>query len=126
MKLLAAPENFISVVRSYDILPGWGVLTVAHALPWIELILGVFIVLGLWLRQSLVTLWLFNTAFIAAIASTLIRKLPLEDCGCFGEALHLSPKQVLLLDGALWVLFALLLIFMSRVRALSLDKYFDK
>jgi len=123
--LLAAPENFISVVRSYDVLPGWGVLAIALALPWIELILGVFIVLGLWLRQSLVILWVFNTAFIGAIASALIRRLPLEDCGCFGEALHLSPRQVLLLDIALWVLFASLLIFMSRVRAFSLDKYFD-
>lgn len=123
---MAAPENFISVVRSYDVLPGWGVLAVAHALPWIELVLGVFIVLGLWLRQSLVSLWFLNTAFIGMVASALIRKLPLEDCGCFGEALHLSPKQVLLLDGALWILFATLLIFMSRVRTFSLDKYFDK
>ncbi len=126
MKLIKPANNFFSVIESYQILKGPVATTVALVVPWFELIFGVFLIVGLWLRQSVTVLWCLNMVFIAVLSSAILRKLPLESCGCFGEALSLKPSHMLAFDLALWALFALSIISLRRMSALSLDRFFDK
>ncbi len=126
MKLLEPYGDFLVVVRAYNILDARSSAFAAFIVPWAELVFGLFVILGLWFRRSLAVLWLLNTVFIAAVASAIVRKLSLEDCGCFGPKVSLSLPQVLLLDTGLWVVFALLMVFAARARAFSLDGYFEK
>ncbi len=116
-KLTTPYQNFAAVIEKFEILHGPGVVFLAQVLPWVEFMLGVFLILGLWERLSLAGLWTMNTAFIGILASAILRKLPVQSCGCFGEALTLSLPQMLSIDLVLWGFF---LIYFLKGRDLGL------
>ncbi len=124
-KLTQPYQNFLSVIQSYQILSGGGAALAARVMPWVEFIFGVFLFLGLWLRLSASVLWMLNTVFIGVVASALIRRIPVGDCGCFGGSFSLSPSQVLFLDIGLWAAFAVLIVFHKRAVLFSLDNHFE-
>jgi uncharacterized membrane protein YphA (DoxX/SURF4 family) len=77
------PGKFAEAVDNYRLVPHEMINLVAILLPWVEMVAGVFLVLGLWRRASV---WLVNAMtvmFIGAIASAVARGLSIE-CGCFG------------------------------------------
>ncbi len=124
-KLLTSYQNFLYVVQAYQLLPSGGEVLVAQIFPWIELIVGVFVTLGLWtawgLRGALVLLGIF----VVVVGQALLRGLPLENCGCFGEWIHLKPQTVIVMDSASLLVTYLLLRNILQTRKLSLDSYFD-
>ena len=113
-KLTAPYQNFAAVIEKFEILRGPAVPWLAQTLPWAEFVLGVFLIVGLWERLSLLGLWAMNTVFLAVLASAILRKLPVQSCGCFGEAASLSLPQMLGIDALLWVLF--LVYFLTGLR----------
>ena len=119
-------ENFILVVRSYKVLNEHGAMYVARLLPWAELLLGCFLVAGFKLKPTLVTLWVLISSFIGVVGSALFRKLPIEDCGCFGEKLSFPLKGILIFDMVLWAMLLLLVFFNRQLMGFSLDSYFRK
>jgi len=58
------------------------VTLMAAILPWLEVIVGLLIILGIWLQGSTLILIVLNSVFIVAISSAMIRGLDI-DCGCF-------------------------------------------
>ena len=42
-----------------------------------------------------------SPAVLAALGSTLVRGIPLENCGCFGGGIHLTAAQAMGLDSIL-------------------------
>lgn len=125
MKLIQPYQNFLLVVHNYQILNGLAAEWFARTLPWAEFVLGVFMVAGLWLRPVLLGLWAMNTMFIAALSSAMIRKLPLQECGCFGDTFSLPPQWMLAMDISLWLAFMGLAGFFEFTRSFSLDKKFE-
>ena len=126
-KLIEPYQNFLAVIHSYKIVGGEAAKAAAMGLPWAELILGAFLLKGLWIRLSAGALWLMNTAFFAVVASAIIRKLPIEDCGCFGESpVTLTLKQVLAMDAVLWVILGILFLRAADASVWSLDRYFER
>ncbi len=118
-------QNFLSVVHSYEVLKGPAAQAFAVALPWAEFILGVFLIFGLWLKPVLLTLWGMNTVFIGVLASAMIRRLPIRECGCFGESFSLPPGWMLCLDILLWCVFMGLSRYFQHTRSCGLDKKFE-
>ncbi len=126
-KLIEPYQNFLAVIHSYKIVSGEAAKAAAIGLPWVELILGAFLLKGLWTRLSAGALWLMNTAFFAVVASAIIRKLPIEDCGCFGESpVTLTLKQVLAMDAVLWVILGILFLRAADASACSIDRFFER
>ena len=125
MKLMQPYQNFLLTVHSYEILNGPLAEWFAKGMPWAEFMLGVLMILGLWLRLALLGLWAMNTMFIAALSSAMIRKLPLQECGCFGESFSLPLYQILILDIVVWLLFMVMAGFFARTHSWSLDKKLD-
>lgn len=125
-KLTSPYQNFLYVVQSYDLvshpLDEW----VARFFPWGEFFAGVFIFLGLWTAWALRGSLILFTIFIGVVGQALIRQLPITECGCFGEALNLSLRTVLLLDSMLWLLTVKMLLNVPKVASLSVDQYFEK
>ncbi len=121
LKLLQPYQNFLAVIQTYQVLPPAFATAAAIALPWAEFLLGVFLVLGLWTRPALACLWALNTSFIALLVSAIARRLPIQDCGCFGDWIHLSPQQTLGIDIVLWSIFALLWKRTEDASRMSLD-----
>ncbi|MCL4489273.1 MAG: DoxX family membrane protein [Chloroflexi bacterium] len=104
-------EVFAMSVASYGLLPEWAVLVVARSLPWLEVMLGLFVISGYALRYaSLATTVLLGT-FFAAMLFTFARGLGI-DCGCFGPGEALGPRT-LMRDGVLLASSVLLTVLCS-------------
>ena len=125
-KLIAPYQNFLYVIESYSFLPGILEEVTARALPWVELFLGVFLLLGLWLKVSLKGLSMLLLLFIMIVGQAMIRKLPVGECGCFGEKFSLPLPAMILVDSGLLILSLILLKYINRAGACSLDAYFEK
>jgi uncharacterized membrane protein YphA (DoxX/SURF4 family) len=77
------PGKFAEAVANYRILPHEMINLVAITLPWVELLAGILLVLGIWFRASAILINCMTLVFILAIASAVARGLNIE-CGCFG------------------------------------------
>lgn len=77
------PAGSVRAVRAYDLLPESIVPTVGYALPILEVVVGLCLVLGLLTRAMAVVSAVLFVAFIIGIASAWARGLEI-DCGCFG------------------------------------------
>ena len=70
-------------VQAYEIFPDGIANTIGLALPFLESILGVLLVLGLFTRPVAIVSTLLMVAFIIGISQAWARGLTI-DCGCFG------------------------------------------
>jgi hypothetical protein len=79
----------LATVYSYQIvLPDWVANTVAHTLPWMEILLGLGLLAGLWWPITLGWTAAVLIMFTALTAQAWWRELPI-DCGCIDlSALH--------------------------------------
>jgi len=80
-----------ATVAAYRILPPVVVGPIGVALPYLEILLGGYLVLGLFTR---VAAWVATGQFVlfgVAVASLVIRKIP-ADCGCFGSGVRTPPS----------------------------------
>lgn len=90
----SGPQKFALAINSFKILPEHLVHLAAGAIPWIEVICGVLLILGLWTRASATVLVLLLVGFTIAVASVLMRKMSVT-CGCFGNLTLLCPHDVM-------------------------------
>ena len=125
-KLFSPYQNFQYVLQAYQVLPSWGEVLTAQIFPWIELIVGVFVFLGLWTPWALRGALVLFGFFVLVVGQALLRGLPLENCGCFGEWIHLKPQTVIIMDSASLLLTYILLRKIVHVKKFSLDAYFDQ
>lgn len=80
---ITEPDASIAAVRAYQLLPSSVAETVGLALPAVELVVGLALVLGVFARGAAVISALLFAAFIVGIASVWARGIEI-DCGCFG------------------------------------------
>lgn len=123
-KLIGPYQNFLYVIQNYSFLPLSLAEIVARILPWIEFFLGIFLVVGLWLKWTLRALMVLLLMFVTVVTQALIRRLPLEECGCFGGLISFPLPVVLALDTAVFVLAWFLSSRMREAEGCSIDKYF--
>ncbi len=79
------PASFALDVATYQILPLSLVNLQAIGLPWVELLVGLTLLFGLWTRESALVTVGMNLMFIVAITITLYRGEEIM-CGCFASA----------------------------------------
>ncbi|HUO84996.1 MAG TPA: MauE/DoxX family redox-associated membrane protein [Thermoanaerobaculia bacterium] len=79
------PPSFAQMIYNYRILPGAFINLTALLLPWIELMAGLALILGIWRRTAAVIIGAMLLVFIVAIAFNLVRGNAI-DCGCFNVA----------------------------------------
>ncbi|WP_354642945.1 MauE/DoxX family redox-associated membrane protein [Kitasatospora camelliae] len=80
---LTDPGASYLAVRAYELLPNALIRPVSIGLPLLELLLGLFLLLGVGTRPAAICSSLLLLALIAAIAQSWARGLSI-DCGCFG------------------------------------------
>lgn len=119
------PRGAARAVQGYDVMPFDVAKYVGYALPWVEIIIGLLLILGLFTRINALLGTLLMAAFVIGIAQAWARGLTI-DCGCFGGGGEVAADETrygqeitrdlgLALCGA-W------LVLRSRT-ALSLDRY---
>lgn len=113
---IADPPGFAHEIHNFGILPGAAVNAMALVLPWLEVVTGVALFLGIARRTTARILGILLVVFIAALSVNLARGRPV-DCGCFGmstvqktDAERLAEmKLVILRDFGLLLLAAQIL-----------------
>lgn len=82
-------EAFAANIEAYKMVPYPIVNLLALIIPWLELICGILLIGGVYVRGSALILTALLGIFTAAIISALMRGLEI-DCGCFGKD-HATP-----------------------------------
>jgi uncharacterized membrane protein YphA (DoxX/SURF4 family) len=90
----AAPFLFEMAVDGYQLLPAWAVIAVARTLPWLEIALGVMLLVGWQLRYIATFCAALLGAFIAMMGITYLRGIE-ASCGCFGLGEPITPMSLL-------------------------------
>jgi len=80
---ISDPVRFIFTLRQFNLFSEAVIPFMALYLPWLEFILGLFLILGLLYRASAFLLACLNTMFAIAILTVVVRGMEI-DCGCFG------------------------------------------
>ncbi len=97
---LINPGSFSATLLAYDVLPVGLLRPVALALPWLELVVGLYLLAGLFTRVAAWGAVAMLAVFMAAITQALLRGLSLEDCGCFGDITSAVPALQYVLGGS--------------------------
>jgi uncharacterized membrane protein YphA (DoxX/SURF4 family) len=102
-------SSFAQQVESYKIISLGASQVVAHTLPFVEIVLGLLLLIGWRLRiwASLITLIMLG--FLGAVSRAYLLHMDI-DCGCFGIPEKLTGMTVVR-DGAFTALALLMTVF---------------
>jgi hypothetical protein len=111
------PPSFAHMIYNYRLVPGGAVNALALVMPWVEILVGLALILGVWPREAAALAGLLLLVFIAAIGFNLVRGHAV-DCGCFDvhsagksrEELLSEMRWVLIRDAAMLLLVAQVLL----------------
>ncbi len=103
-KVMDLPAS-VRAVRAYELLPTGLAGVVGYALPVVEILVGLLLLVGLLTRYVAVVNGLLMLGFVVGVASAWARGLSI-DCGCFGGGGEVAQGEadyltVLLRDAAL-------------------------
>jgi uncharacterized membrane protein YphA (DoxX/SURF4 family) len=77
--------GFSLQIHNYHLAPTWGENLIAVVLPWIELVAGLALVVGVVPRAGAIVVLTLKLLFTVAEGAAWARGLNFE-CGCFGKA----------------------------------------
>ncbi|MFZ5803109.1 MAG: DoxX family protein [Candidatus Omnitrophota bacterium] len=122
-KLIEPIENFRYLLNEYTVFPKALVPAITIVFPWLEVVLGVFLITGYLTRFSALVLTGFSFGFVfVLVLSRWILGIWPDSCGCFGESgLKITVPQILMID-TINVLLGFQL-FRMREHWLTLDRW---
>ena len=90
------PKAFAQVIYNYQILPDSFINVTAIFLPWLEVLMGVFLIIGFWMPGTVIWCNLLFVVYIGALWFNLARGLDVN-CGCFSttEGSSIGIKTIL-------------------------------
>ena len=93
---IISPAEFASIVYGYDLFPEIFINLIAIVIPFLELIAGIALVLGVYPRSAAIIINVLLLAFITVLAINLIRGHEFN-CGCFsvGSGTKVDVSKIL-------------------------------
>ena len=76
------PVGFSETILNYQLLPEYLINPVAIALPWLELIIGILLIAGIWPMGTVFLCNVLLLIFFGALFFNMLRGINV-DCGCF-------------------------------------------
>jgi putative oxidoreductase len=111
------PAAFARIVYHYqligpnDHLPALLPNLLAVILPWVELLTGAALIVGMWRREASLIAATLLVVFIVAVGQALLRGIDIENCGCFAlDAAGRAAGIKLILEDLSLLVGALLLV----------------
>ena len=89
------PPSFTHMLYNYRLIPGPAVNLLSLTLPWLELLCGIALILGIWRRSATVIIAALLVVFIVSIGVNLARDNAVN-CGCFDTASANKSHQELI------------------------------
>ena len=84
------PAGFAEALYNYHLLPGWMINPVAIILPWVEVVIGVSLLVGICTQGGALLGSGLLGIFACALAINLARGLDIA-CGCFSTSTSAEP-----------------------------------
>lgn len=113
-------SDFVIVVKEYDLLPGWLASAYGNALPWVELLVGVYLILAIFMRPTAIVCFFMGVSFMIANITAVVRGY--ENCGsCFGDLVILPVYQAIIIDVLVLASSAILIFSTPQRQFLALD-----
>lgn len=88
-------HDYLGAIGMAGILPNWTLLAVAVFLAAIEFCIGIFLLFAIQ-RRLISKLTVAFMAFMMIVTVWIVVADPVKDCGCFGDALHLTNTETLI------------------------------
>ncbi len=82
---IADPPSFAHMIYNYRLVPSPLINISALVMPWVELLAGLALILGVWKAAARTVVGIMLAVFIVAISINLSRDNAI-DCGCFNVA----------------------------------------
>lgn len=122
---LLHPDVLVSTVINYNILPLGMAKLFAYTLPWIEMIAGLMLIIGLGTRGASFALSWLLLSFIIAIWVNIKRGVSME-CGCF-DIFGMNEKigSAILIRDIIFLLVTVILVFTKNF-VLSVDSFMER
>ncbi len=119
------PGTFAKSIWYYHLVPGDLINLMAVILPWIELLCGLCLILGVFYHGAIVWVNVMTVTFLFALSTSIVRGIDI-DCGCFkaAQAATESAWEALWFDIVLLV-FTLQLLFSRSRRWMLLSQRGD-
>jgi uncharacterized membrane protein YphA (DoxX/SURF4 family) len=115
------PKAFADIIYHYQILPDRLINMTAIFLPWLELLMGFFLIIGFWIPGTVIWCNFLLVVYIGALSFNLARGLDI-DCGCFSTAGGRSIGIETILRDVVFLALSIYLsviVFRSRLEAIS-------
>lgn len=109
-------------IEQFRILPDALSTAYSNALPTLEIILGITLILGIAIKISALFSGMLVLSFTIAKITALVRGLEIDICNCFGPAMPLLTLESLAIDLVLLALSVHLLI--HKDKPFSLEHWF--
>ena len=116
--------SFASVVYNYHLLPDIFINLFSITLPWLEVIIGIMLIIGIWLPGTVILYNLLMIVFISALVFNTARGLDIS-CGCFstdpGELIDIGTifRDIIILCASMYLFFA---VFIKKI---TCDRIFN-
>lgn len=107
------PLGFAQSIMNYQIFPRAPAFIIALVLPWVEVIAGGLLIVGLFKRSSALLVSLMLVGFIGLVSLALARGID-TSCGCFGSFSRRADLTLVLTD--LGLLYLALCVFFAKPR----------
>jgi putative oxidoreductase len=79
---IADPAAFAKVVYQWQVLGPVPSNLLAVTLPWVEILAGGLLILGVWRKEAALVIAFLLVVFLVAAGSVLARGIDVENCGC--------------------------------------------
>lgn len=122
-----APDSFVKIIMQYNIVPEMMAPYLAIVLPYIELMLGLFLFVGFRIRTISFIGFFLMLAFTIGLSVNVVRGASF-DCGCFELSRFGLSEEVsikLVIRDILFVLFFIIL-FRARKHYYSIDNIIEE
>ena len=120
---IGTPDKFAGEIANYALIPEFSLNLIAMTLPWIELIVGILLLLGIRIRSGAIITAGMMLFFIFAVTWAMAMGLDIN-CGCSST----NPQKIglpkLMENIGLLILSALVFIFPER--KFSLESFIEK
>lgn len=120
---IIAPADFAKIVYGYGLFPEIFINLIAITLPFLELIAGLALIIGVYPRSAAFIINGLLLAFIVVLAINLVRGHEF-DCGCFsaGEGGHTETPEMTIVRDIIYFILGLQIILFGGIRRLSIKR----
>jgi uncharacterized membrane protein YphA (DoxX/SURF4 family) len=85
VKIWGGHQRFRNIVEAYELLPRWAIAPAALLIPWLEIAIGLGVLIGTLWPLPVVAAAVLLAAFAVALAINVRRGHTNLDCGCFAD-----------------------------------------